>query len=314
MKQSSEGSDDEIDLKKLFSLLWQAKLSIVTITLLGAALSVGYALSLPNLYTSEAILVPKSENIGTSSMAGQFGGLAGLAGINVGGGEVSKTQVAIATLQSRGFFAEYIYEDVLVPLMATERWDAASNELIINKNIYDAKDDNWGGTSLLPESKPSIQVAFRSFSAAVTVSQDQRTGFISLKAKHYSPTVAKEWIEIMLEAIDRSVRQRDVAEAEKSITFLKAQSATISLISLNQVFASLIEEHTKKIVLANSSEEYLFQVIEPPVAAELKSEPNRASICILGFLLASMLAVILVLIKHYFFDKMVFDDNLMVSE
>ena len=289
-------NEDEIDVRELFSVLWQGKISILLISLLGAVLSVGYALSLPNIYTSEAILAPKSGSSGLSGLAGQFGGLAGLAGIDIGGGDVSKTQIALATLKSRGFFAEYIYEDVLVALMAAKGWDAESNELIINNNIYNREADQW-------KSKPSIQQAYRNFSAAINVSEDKRTGFIYLKATHLSPTVASEWIEIILESIETSVKDREVAEAEKSITFLEAESVTTSLISLNEVFASLIEEQTQKIVLANASEEYVFQVIEPPVAAEIKSGPNRSTICILGALLAGMLSLIYVLVRHYVFEK-----------
>ena len=289
-------NEDEIDVRELFSVLWQGKISILLISLLGAVLSVGYALSLPNIYTSEAILAPKSGSSGLSGLAGQFGGLAGLAGIDIGGGDVSKTQIALATLKSRGFFAEYIYEDVLVALMAAKGWDAASNELIINNNIYNKETDQW-------ESKPTIQQAYLNFSAATAVSENKRTGFISLRVTHQSPTVASEWIEIILESIETSVRERDVAEAEKSIIFLEAESGTTSLISLNEVFAGLIEEQTKKIVLANASEEYVFRVIEPPVAAEIKSGPNRSTICIFGGLLAGMLSLIYVLVRHYVFGK-----------
>jgi uncharacterized protein involved in exopolysaccharide biosynthesis len=52
-------------------------------------------------------------------------------------------------------------------------------------------------------------------------------------------------------------------------------------------------------MLAAASEEYVFQVIDPPVAPELKSEPSRALICILGVLLGGMLSVVFVLIRHY---------------
>ena len=52
--------------------------------------------------------------------------------------------------------------------------------------------------------------------------------------------------------------------------------------SLDEVFAQLIEEQTKTIMLANVSKDYVFDVIDPPVAPELKSKPSRAVICVLG--------------------------------
>ena len=305
IKQPSEGYDDEIDLRELFSVLWQGKTSIVLGGLLGAILSVGYALSLPNIYTAEAVMAPKAEGSGLSGLAGQFGGLAGLAGIDIGGEEASKTQIALETLKSRSFFAEYMYEGSLVALMAAEGWDRESGKIIVNEEIYDPSSQKWIREAQLPfKKKPSVQEAYEVFiSDHLVVAEDQKTGFVTLAVKHYSPSLARDWVLAVLRGIEASIRDKEVREAERSIAFLKAESAENSLISLNEVFASLIEEQTKKIVLANASEEYVFEVIEPPVAAELKSEPKRALICILGILLFGMLSVLYVLIKHYAFKK-----------
>ena len=304
-KEPSEGYDDEIDLRELFSVLWQGKISIVIGGLLGAILSVGYALSLPNIYTAESVMVPKGEGSALGGLAGQFGGLAGLAGIDIGGGEASKTQIALETLKSRPFFAEYLYEDVLLPLMAAEGWDRESGKIILDEEIYDSSSQKWVRGAQLPfKKKPSVQEAHEVFIREhLVVAEDKKTGFVRLAVKHYSPNLARDWVSAVLRGIESSIRGKEVLEAERAIAFLKAESAENSLINLNEVFASLIEEQTKKIVLANASEEYVFEVIEPPVAAELKSEPRRALICILGTLLFGILSVLYVLIKHYAFKK-----------
>ena len=305
VEKMPERYDDEIDLRELFSVLWQGKKSIVIGGLLGAILSVGYALALPNIYTAEAVMAPKAEGSGLSGLAGQFGGLAGLAGIDIGGGETSKTQIALETLKSRSFFAEYLYEDVLVALMAVEGWDRGLDELIIDDDIYDPSSQKWTRDAQLSfKKKPSVQEAYKVFIRDhLVVAEDKKTTFVSLKVKHYSATVARDWVLAILGGIESSTREKDVREAERSIAFLKAESSENSLISLNEVFASLIEEQTKKIVLANASEEYVFEVIETPVAAELKSEPRRSLICIVGILLFGMLSVLYVLIKHYAFEN-----------
>jgi hypothetical protein len=250
-------------------------------------------------------MAPKAEGSGLSGLAGQFGGLAGLAGIDIAGGDVSKTQIALETLKSRSFFAEYMYEDSLVALMAAEGWDPKSGNLILDDDLYDLSSQNWIREVQFPfKKKPSVQEAYEVFTSAhFLVEEDTKTGFVSLKVKHYSATVARDWALAMLRGIETSIKEKEVQEAERSIQFLKSEIAQNSLVSLKEVFASLIEEQTKKVVLANASEEYVFEVIEPPVAAELKSEPQRALICILGVLLSGMLSVLYVLIKHYAFKK-----------
>ena len=296
--------DDEIDLRELFLVLWQGKWPILLGGYLGAILSVGYALSLPNIYKAEAVIVPKAEGSGLSGLAGQFGGLASLAGLSANGGDVSKVQVALGTLKSRAFYAEYMYEDTLVALMAAEGWDGVSGELILNENLYDPLANKWLRDVPLPrKAQPSVQEAYKKFSQHLLLEEDKKTGFVTMTIKHYSPVVAHGWVVRMLRSIEKSVREKEVREAERSIALLKKESASNSLINLNEVFAGLIEEQTKKIVLANSSEEYVFEVIEPSVVPEMKSEPRRSIICILGTLLFGTLSVLYVLIKHYAFQK-----------
>ena len=56
--------DDEIDLRELFAALWASKATILGIVLISALVSVLVALSLPNKYTSQALLAPRSDSGG----------------------------------------------------------------------------------------------------------------------------------------------------------------------------------------------------------------------------------------------------------
>ena len=297
--------DDEIDLRELFSVLWEGKLTIALVTALSAVISVSVALYLPNKYTSEALLAPRAEGGvggGLGQLASQYGGLASLAGINIGGlGEGGKTAIAIEMLKSREFFGEYLYDHVLVDLMAAEGWDRALDKSILDPSIYDSATLTWV-RDIGPEFqiKPSVQEAHDDFvESSLSVSEDKQTGFVTLAVTHFSPSVARDWVILIVNGVNNAVRARDVEEAENSIAFLNEQRQKTSLVSLTEVFAELIEQQTKTVMLAAASEEYVFQVIDPPVAPELKSEPSRALICILGVLLGGMLSVVFVLIRHY---------------
>ncbi len=137
-------SDHEIDLRELWSIIWSGKWTIIAITFVFAVASIFYALSLPNIYKSEALLAPAEENSGggLAGLAGQFGGLASLAGVNLGGGD--KTALAIEVLKSREFISKFIKKhELLLPLMASEGWDRSRNELNIDPDIYDVKSGKW---------------------------------------------------------------------------------------------------------------------------------------------------------------------------
>jgi len=297
--------DDEIDLRELFLVLWDGKVWISAITAAAAAISVFVALSLPNIYESKALLAPKSDggSGGLSRLAAQYGGLASLAGINlsgVGGGDVSKAALAQEKLKSLSFFTEHLYSEVLVDLMAVDYWDAATGEIVIDSSVYNQGTSQWIREVSFPrKAKPSAQEAHQAFLKVITLSEDKQSGLVTLSVQHESPVVAKLWADMLIDRINEEIRSEDVGEAEASIAFLEAQREQTSLVSLDEVFAQLIEEQTKTIMLANVSKDYVFDIIDPPVVPELKSKPSRALICVLGTLLGGMLGIVWVLVRHY---------------
>lgn len=297
--------DDEIDLREVFAVLWAAKNMILGVILASGLISVAVALSLPDKYTSQALLAPRSESGAGGSlgqMAAQFGGLANLAGVNLGGlGDKSEIIVAIELLKSREFFGTYLYDSVLVDLMAVKGWDLSTSKVVIDESIFNVNTGTWVRQVGTPyQVKPSVQEAHKAFAGEyLSVAEDKKTGLVSVSVTHYSPTVARDWVNLIVNGVNQAVRARDVEEAEKSVAFLNEQRLKTNLVSLTEVFAELIEQQTKTVMLANASDEYIFRVIEPPIAPEVKSEPRRALICVLGTLLGGMLAVMLVLISHH---------------
>ena len=94
--------DYEIDLLELIKVLWDAKIRIVAITAVAAFISVIYALTQPNIYHADALLAPTEDagGGGMSRLAGQFGGLASLAGISLPDEGVNKSVLGLEVLNS----------------------------------------------------------------------------------------------------------------------------------------------------------------------------------------------------------------------
>jgi uncharacterized protein involved in exopolysaccharide biosynthesis len=298
-------SDDEIDLRELFRVLWAGKWLIGGISSAAAMIAIAFALSLPNIYRAEALLAPNDPQGtgGLSALAAQYGGLASLAGINLGSGSADKTAFGLEVLKSRKFISGFIKRhDILVPLMAAEDWDAESGELKIDPRVYDVATAQWVGDARPPgKATPSLQEAYKVFMKIVSVSQDKKSGFVSMAVEHYSPTIAKQWVDWLVGDINSSIMQQDVAEAEQAITYLSEQIESTPLADLQNVFFKLIEEQTKVVMLAKVSPEYMLRTLDPAVIPEIKSQPNRALICVLGTLLGGMLSILGVLINHYAF-------------
>jgi uncharacterized protein involved in exopolysaccharide biosynthesis len=275
----------------------------MAITTVFAIASVAYALSLPNVYKSEALLAPAAqEGGGMGGLASKFGGLASIAGISLGGGGgIDKTALAIEIMKSRVFVTKFINEhQLLVPLMATKGWNRDSNELVYNEELYDTQAKKWIREAKAPfKSEPSAQEAYKEFKSIVSISQDKTSSMVTISVKHYSPEVAKQWVDWLIDAINLEMKTRDLIEAHKSISYLEQQLGKTRLNELQNVLYQIIEEQTKTIMFAEVREQYAFKTIDPALVPELKDGPKRALICVLGVLLGGMLAVMFVLIRYF---------------
>ena len=301
----SQSTDDEIDLRELFKALWKGKWIIIATTFIFAIGSVLYALSLPNIYKSDALLAPaeSSGSGGLSKMAGQLGGLAALAGVNLGAGESSQTDLAVQVMKSRQFVEAFINKhDLLVPLMAAKGWDLANNKLILDEELYNPTTGKWlREPNGLRGATPTAQEAFEVFSKEVlNVSQDKESGLYTVSVKNYSPYIAQQWVNWLIEDINKVMRERTIAETSQNLAYLNTQLQKTAVADMQSTFYKLIEEQTKSLMLAEVQEEFIFKVVDPAVVPELKDGPKRALICVLGTLLGGMLGVAIVLMRFAF--------------
>jgi LPS O-antigen subunit length determinant protein (WzzB/FepE family) len=53
-------------------------------------------------------------------------------------------------------------------------------------------------------------------------------------------------------------------------------------------------------MLTEAGESYVYEYLDPPAVMEIKSEPNRKTICILGTLLGLIFGIFIVLIRFFF--------------
>jgi uncharacterized protein involved in exopolysaccharide biosynthesis len=293
-------ANNEIDLRQLFTTLWQGKWIIVATTILFAVAGVFYALSKPNIYQASVLLAPAQNEGNSSGISGQLGGLASLAGINLGGGGGSnKTIMAKEVLQSRVFLTEFIHRHNLsVPLMATEAWNMKSQSWVIDPEIYSLETGEWRQDDEGESLKPTEWDMVKKFkNRHLSLSENKETGMVNLKLKSLSPLVAKEWANLLVRDINEHMRRQDVKDAEARIAYLEEKLNETNIAGMQQVFYQLIESETRTVMLANAQNEYVLKTIDPAVVPQEKSEPKRALICAVITLLGGMLGVLIVFIK-----------------
>jgi uncharacterized protein involved in exopolysaccharide biosynthesis len=301
--QNTQSQDDEIDLADLWRAIWAGKFTIIIVSMIFAVASIFFALSKPNIYKASAILAPASSEGGAgglSALAGQFGGLASMAGINLGGGG-NKTALALEIIKSRSFIENFINKhSLLVPLMASKEWDMATNTLIFNEELYDVSSDKWLRKVKAPmKAKPSSWEAYQLFSKLLVVNQDKVSSLVTIDIEFFSPTLAQQWLNWLIKDINEYMREQDQVEAKASIDYLTKQLANIKVASMETVFYQLIEEQTKSMMLTMVKKEYVLKTIDPAQVPESRAKPNRALIAVVGTMLGGMFSVLFVLIRYF---------------
>lgn len=296
---TQDESKSEIDIHQLISVLWKGKWFILLVTLVFAILSVVVTLRMPNQYKATAILVPASTSSvsSLSRLAGQFGGLAALAGINLGAaGDGDKTVEAIELVKSWGFQEKFIRDrQIEADVFAASGWDRSANTLAFFPNVYDEKHGKWV-RQFRPErgekAEPSGWELYQTFSKRVSIVQNPKTNLITLSVEFYSPYLAKEWVDGLVKAINNQFQERDRTEAARSIEYLQNKMAQTNLTEMKTMFSRLIEEQTKTLMLADVSEEYVFKTLSPAKVPEMKSGPTRGLICVVATLIGGFLATV----------------------
>lgn len=295
----------EIRLSSAFNFFRKKWILIFTTTAIGAALSIAYSLSLPNIYKADTLIAASDDSSsgGLAEMAGNLGGLAAIAGVNLGGQSSSQADLAIQVISSRKFIRNFINKyELLVPLMAVNDWEQSNNKLIIDERLYNVTREEWLREPRgLRGKEPSMQEAYERFMEVFSVNKNDETGLITLSVSFFSPYVAREWLDKIVIEINEAMRNRAIVEAQNNLDYLERQLEKTSIAEMQSTFYKLVEEQMKSLMLAEAQDEFVFKVIDPPIVPEVKSSPSRALICLSGSIFSLMLALLyctLCLVTH----------------
>lgn len=272
-------SSDEIDLGELWTIVWRGKWVIVCIGVLFAVASISYALLATNWYRAEVLLAPAEEQ-STQGISSQFGGLASLAGITIGGGGTAEP---IAVLRSREFAREFIQELNLMPVLFADDWDAEAQRW--KNNDIEEQPDIRDGVRLIRED-------------ILRVNEDSPTGLVTLQIEWIDPKVAAQWASLLVERLNDRMRQRALKEAETNVAYLQSELSGVSVVAIQQSIGRLLESEMQKLMLARGNEEFSFRVLDSAAPPKDRFRPKRMLIVVLGSMLGGMVGTLTVFMLH----------------
>lgn len=280
--------DDEIDLREIFSTLAKKKKLIIACTLTGLTLTTGLSFIITPKYEAKLVANYAKDDGRSSGLASQFGGLAELAGVSLGGG--SDKEAAIAFLQSRAFLESFIEEQDIMPSLYAAEWDQ-------EKKLWKV-DDN--------KKIPSTYKAFSLFSKKIlNISSDRKSGLITITITWINPEQAAKWANELIKKANNSLREKAITENRLSLDYLQKELQKTSLTEVQNTIYRLIENQTKTMMMANTQEQFAFKIVDPALTVDEDAfiYPKRASFMTIGALAGLSIGIFLALLarlKKYF--------------
>lgn len=269
--------DDRIGVSELITLFWARKWLIIALTAVFAIAGVIGALMATPIYRAEVVLAPANEERGPNLPAG-LAGLVGLSGLSMG--RSGYNAQALATLHSRTFIEDFIREENLLPILFSDRWDAAA------KRWKDA------------DEQPDIREGVRFFIDDVrTIREDPETRLITVAIEWTDPELAAKWASDLSLRINARLRAHDLAASERRLKYLNAQLQEAGFVEQRQAISRLIEEQLQTTMLARAEVEYAFSVVDPARVPDRRSRPRRTLIVIFATLCGGVIGVFIALMQ-----------------
>tara|TARA_B100000780_G_scaffold102889_1_gene71980 strand:+ start:71 stop:1039 length:969 start_codon:yes stop_codon:yes gene_type:complete len=299
---------DETSLGDIFNIIFTGLPLIILSFIMFASSSVIYSLSLPNIYTADVTLISNQDSSNQMQGLSGMGGLASIAGVNVSGDQ-NIINEALAILESRKFLMNFIEkEDILPQIIAAKSWNADKDNIIYDQSLYDINSNKWvRKPNGFYKTIPSLLEAQEIFSTEnLNIIFDTKKNFVYVSISYYSPYLAKQWLDSLINHLNLELKKYDTAEAQKSIDYVEDLLGLNTNKELNNIFSQLIGNQTKKIMLANSREEYFFRTLDPSIIPEKKSGPSRAIICIVISLIGIIIPIAILFIFFLLGKKLTF--------
>lgn len=285
MQNHAQEEQDEINLLDLLIVLLKYKKMIVAVVFLAGLVTLVVSLLLPNVYRSEALIVPieqeKGVGGGALSALSAMGGLGGMIASEVGLGGSGSLEKFEVVLKSRELTNIVVQKYNLLPVIFAEDWDKKKNQ--------------WK-----TDEPPTLQDAYKAIDDKLLLIQtDIKKKTLAISFDHTDPAIAQQLLWYYITELSNNMSKQAGENADAQQKYLSEQMTKATDPLIQAKIAGLISQQIEKEMLAKVQKYYGFDIIDPPFAPEKKFKPKRALMCVLAVIIAFFLAVFLAFSLEY---------------
>ena len=274
--------DQAMNLFEIWFIIWRNKWVVIVTTALCVGLAVVYVIKADPWYRAEVLvkIAETKQGQGLFGQLGGVGGLASLAGIDVGS---NKSAESIGVLKSRELAGAFIEDQNLLPLFFANRWDASAK--------------HWKSPDI--KKQPDIRDGISYFHGTVLkVQEDRKTSLITVAVEWTDAKTAATWANLLVERVNDRMRQRALSEGETSMGYLKQQLAETNIVPLQQSIGRVIESQLQQLILAKSTDEYAFRVIDHAQIPKWRDHPHSVLIVAMAFFAGGAVSSLFLIARH----------------
>jgi uncharacterized protein involved in exopolysaccharide biosynthesis len=282
-----EIEEDEIDLRELFNTIWSNKWKIIFFSFFVTAITIFFMIKKPNSYSSSIILIPQEQ----SASIGGLGALAGFAGVDIGGGEISIFSQVSTILNDEIFLEKLITENNLL-----ERIENPENLVFALGLDFEYENDV---SELSREER--VFNAIKSFKEIISISEDKKSGVITFSATNEDRFFAKELVDLVLEKTTKQLREIDMKDIDSKIVFYEKELENTDNLELQKSLTKVISSLIEKRVSGNANKYYLLKKITDSKVAFIKdkTKPKRGLVIIVAFITSIILGIFIIFFMEF---------------
>ncbi|MDC1089802.1 hypothetical protein OAQ01_00040 [Emcibacteraceae bacterium] len=278
-------------VREYVKILWDRKINLFIIGLLGFSISVAFAKSLPNFYQSTVTAMqPQDPSSRIAPLSGQVNSLASMAGINLNTGGSGNIHYTLSKMQSFGFIKEFFEITDAKKELYNNRWDSdkqewgpSSENIFVKVLRFLTGPSNYSDESgsKIPN-EPNDVIAYAHFMEFYTVQYSDLNGLVIISVNWRDPAIAKYWAETLMNLINTKIEEETLERTNENIAKLNNLVKESSVTSVRQAAFSLISQQLQSLLINRGTNEFGLSIIDGPHEAYLPVKPRRLLIIILG--------------------------------
>ena len=250
----------EFHLRLLLNVMRRRRLLVWLLMLAGAVAAGSWQIFTGKKYEATVVVSLAADTRGAagglSSIIGQLGPIASLVGAQGIGG--AQRPEPLAVLQSQFLTKKYIADNDLLKTLFWRRWNANANA--------------WKTYGFLRA--PTLWDGSEYFKKIRRVSQDTKTGLITITITWRDPQSAARWANDSIAITNEYLREKEMNEAQRNVNYLTDLTAKSGLVEVRGALSALIQQEVQRVMIVNGTEEFAFRVLDPATAPERPVPPG----------------------------------------